>query len=104
MPYKVAIRNNETGEVRVGSYEYDFNSCFFWWEEGNMACDCNRELEFARAGKTKEELKANNLFKDINRECSDGYFDVLYIESEGGRKEIIKNKHSRFKEVPNEIR
>lgn len=48
MSYTVAIRKNETGEVRTASYDFDFN--LFWWTDGNFACDCNRYLEFERAG------------------------------------------------------
>lgn len=50
------IRKNATGEIR--SYENDaaileagaeYPSTFIW-EDGNYACDCNRELFFERAG------------------------------------------------------
>ena len=65
------IRNNETGEVR----KYETTGCIFppdtephwwYWEEGNMQCDCNRELHFGYAvGEPYREVK-----------CSDGRFSL----------------------------
>lgn len=49
--YTVFIRNNETGEVRTNSYDFEWN--LYWWADGNFSCDCNREWEFLRAGGEK---------------------------------------------------
>ena len=53
MPYEVQIRNNATGEVRACSMgprmEWNDGS-MFWWTDGNFGCDCNRALEWHRAG------------------------------------------------------
>jgi hypothetical protein len=50
MTYSVAIRKNETGEVRICEMEVPWGeTSLFWWTEGNFGCDCNRELLFERA-------------------------------------------------------
>lgn len=41
----------------------------YWWTEGNAACDCNRELFFARAA--SEEIEWEPL------ECTDGRYVVV---------------------------
>lgn len=47
----------------------------FWWEEGNMSCDCNRALEFARAvGEDDPE----------GRECGHTEFRIVSIKSQSG--------------------
>ncbi len=49
--YTVAIRNNETGEIRMCAQDLERGAgSDFWWTDGNMACDCNRALTFARVG------------------------------------------------------
>jgi len=50
-PYKVKIRNNNTKEVRTAHMKLEWHEAsLFWWQEGNMSCDCNRQMEFERAG------------------------------------------------------
>lgn len=45
------IRENATGvEREISSDELSDSLCDYWWTEGNMACDCNRKLEWYRAG------------------------------------------------------
>lgn len=68
MSYTVRIRNNETGEIRSRHHDLEWSE--YWWTDGNMGCDCNLEMEFARAG--GEEV-------DMNKEipCSEGRFTVL---------------------------
>jgi len=44
----IHIRDNETGEVhsypdKAGWDEENREPTFFFWEEGNYSCDCNRE-------------------------------------------------------------
>lgn len=67
--YIVYIRKNETGEIRqcLQNIEWEDHS-LFWWTEGNMGCDCNRELEFERRSENAD---------DIEPYCSDGRFTVL---------------------------
>lgn len=51
MAYVVRIRKNSTGEIRESIHDIEWtDSSEFWWTDGNMGCDCNRELEFERAG------------------------------------------------------
>lgn len=46
--YMVVIRDAQTGEMRQcdqGEIVWQ-DSSRYWWMEGNMECDCNREQEF----------------------------------------------------------
>ena len=77
--YKVAIRKNETGEIRLceQNLEWDEHSDS-WWTEGNMSCDCNRFLEFERAGGKNPEWDS--------AKCSKGKYSALYAELPDGTK------------------
>jgi len=78
MSYKVAIRKNSTGEVRIYDMEceWDADGSMFSWTEGNYGCDCNRELFFERA---------NGI--EIHTEwCSVRRFSVLYAQLPNGEK------------------
>ena len=65
------IRNNETGEVRLYEatgfiFPPDTEPHWWYWEEGNMGCDCNREHHFGyAAGEPYRKAK-----------CGDGRFSV----------------------------
>lgn len=52
--YRMRIRDTQTGEEREGSMSFplahELSASDFLWLEGNMACDCNRWLEYQRAG------------------------------------------------------
>ena len=77
--HHVAIRNNETGEVLLCEQNVEWNdNSLFWWLEGNMSCDCNRELEWAYA-------KGEPIDFD-DAKCSDGRFTALYALLEDGTK------------------
>ena len=79
MKYKVAIRENETGEIRM--YEdggYWCGSSHFLWTDGNYACDCNREIFFLRAG---GEDPPTDLVT-----CGETRFAALYAEMEDGSR------------------
>ncbi len=85
--YKVAIRNTETNEVRVRTYDGESDKWSkarrFLWEEGNFCCDCNRRIEFERAAGI--EIDQDNL------ECSAevNIFTIDYVElPDGDRIEI----------------
>lgn len=71
MIFDVFIKNNQTGEIRLYSDEYEDNDIIsFLWSDGNYACDCNRSLFFARAkGEPDPEIT----------KCTDYKFSVLYI-------------------------
>lgn len=74
----VTMEHVPTGEVRT--YEADNYGPWeegseFWWKDGNMACDCNRATDFARAAGQVDE----------NHGCSDGEFRVVSIKSPDGK-------------------
>ncbi len=54
MGYKVHITEVATGITRESHIKWDWYrdgmSDEFWWTEGNFGCDCNRRMEFRRAG------------------------------------------------------
>ena len=72
MKYKVAIRKNETGEIRMydGGGEWG-GSSHFLWTDGNYACDCNRADFFG------DEDAA---------QCGETIFAALYAEMEDGSR------------------
>jgi hypothetical protein len=78
--YHVAIRKNETGEVRM--YRHDMawdDSSMYQWTDGNYGCDCNRELFWHRANGDEAEAIS----------CGSTDFTVLYAElPDGTRIEI----------------
>ncbi|MHC4370403.1 MAG: hypothetical protein ACYSW8_22560, partial [Planctomycetota bacterium] len=55
----------------------------FWWTDGNMGCDCNRHLEFERAGGEDPDLDdavcGSDLYSVIEIIFPDG--DSLRIEA-----------------------
>ena len=80
IPCLLEIRLNATGEIRSMAEMY---SGSFIWEEGNYACDCNRELFFAWAAGEDD---------DLDGLCGDERFSVrirnhagsiLYQDGEG---------------------
>lgn len=84
--YKVCIRKNETGEERIRTMKtlnWKDHS-LFWWTEGNFGCDCNRELEWHRAGGEEIDLD--------DAKCSDGRFAVLWAELPSGERIPIDEK------------
>ena len=85
--YKVAIRNNATGEVRIQHEDLDWHDhSLFWWTEGNFGCDCNREDEWLRAGGMPEDgIPEDN-------ECGHERFSVLYAEFPDGRRITIDDQ------------
>jgi hypothetical protein len=83
--YQVAIKNNSTGEIRLCSQDLDWDeSSFFWWTQGNMGCDCNRELEFYRArGVELEEVW-----------CGEGRYSVCFVLVDGKKILLEDNRKS----------
>lgn len=79
--YKATIRNNTTKEIRVHEMDLEWHEAsYFWWDEGNFSCDCNREWEFQRAG--GEPVSDDP-------ECGDERYSVLYIDLEDGERIVI---------------
>ena len=81
--YDVAIRRNDTGEVRMCRQDVDWDDTnddghIYYWTEGNFGCDCNRELEFLRAGGD------DPLFDSV--ECGGERFSALYALLPDGRR------------------
>jgi len=66
MGYKVKIRKNETQEVKEIHFNLNWYKGGFWWSQnGNMGCDCNRSMSFNDDGSDEG--------------CSDGKYDVVSI-------------------------
>ena len=73
MSYKVAIRKNETGEIRMYHANEEWHSAsHFMWVDGNYACDCNRALFFNG--------------EDGDYPCGETLFTALYAEMGDGKK------------------
>ena len=46
----VWLKDTETGEVaEIDKGQWDLRTFSYVWLQGNWSCDCNREIEFARA-------------------------------------------------------
>lgn len=91
MNFTVALRKNETGEVRhIDGGEWEDHTLFFW-TEGNFGCDCNRYLCFERAGghdPTDEE-------DDVHGDCGTDRYSMLYAEmADGSRVEVNDHQQS----------
>lgn len=82
MPYIVAIRNNETKEVRQYAVEFDWETDdgddYYLWTDGNYSCDCNRLLFFERAAGNDPDLEEGK--------CGDGKYSVLYADLPSGER------------------
>jgi hypothetical protein len=82
MPYTVAIRKNETGEVRQYRIDWDWETedgdDTYWWTEGNYGCDCNRHLCFERAAESDPDFE--------EAKCGDGKYSVLYADLPSGER------------------
>lgn len=80
MSYKVRIVKNDTKEEQLYHCILDWHeSSLFWWQEGNMSCDCNREMSFLRAAGATEEI-----IDSIKIECGDNRYSILEIILEDG--------------------
>lgn len=78
--YKVAIRKNETGEIRL----YVQSECGPWgdlskyfWTDGNFGCDCNRADCFRDAGGEEPNEQ---------EECGETRYTALYAELPSGER------------------
>ena len=92
--YYVAIRNNKTREIRLRQENLEWDEySHFWWTEGNMSCDCNRELEFERAIR-------NEPYHDTK--CGEKRYSVLYAVVDGTK--IPVDEVIPIKETENENR
>ncbi|MGC3959585.1 MAG: hypothetical protein QM813_17045 [Verrucomicrobiota bacterium] len=79
MSYKVAIRDNDTDEIRL----YEMEGCdwedgsLFFWTDGNFGCDCNRRDLF---------LRAAGIEPDDESPCGNVAYSALYAELPDGSK------------------
>lgn len=103
MAYWVALRNNETFEVRrckmnlTFEFEEDGLPNMFWWTEGNGGCDCNRA----------------DIFYDGEQDvhapvCGNQKFSALYIELDDLRRfpvdyDVIEMQKQKKRPVWDEI-
>jgi hypothetical protein len=70
MSYKVLIRRNSDRQERwqtMSNLDWDDHSVF-WWTEGNFGCDCNRHMQFQRAG--DEPIETDHA-------CSESAYSVI---------------------------
>lgn len=89
MSYKILLREVATGIERwTQSYLYEWSE--FWWMEGNMACDCNRRVEFARASDDPRPTDDPHLNKLLGGECGDSAYQVLRAELADGTIIILQ--------------
>lgn len=84
--YKVAIRDNQTGETKVVEQAIEwFSHSHFFWTDGNFGCDCNRHDVFY--GHSEEE-------DEDEIPCGHERFTVLYAELPSGERITIdEEKH-----------
>ena len=83
MSYKILLLEVATG-IERWTPPYDLPWHEFWWMEGNMACDCNRRVEFARAAKGPRPADDPHLNKLLGGECGDGAYLALRAELADG--------------------
>lgn len=83
--YRYQIRDTQTGETRLSGFKSDTaEPRAFWWLEGNYGCDCNRKLDFERAGGREPDDDETPCSQDKNRyvfdwvECN----GVRFIEND----------------------
>lgn len=87
MSYVIRIKNNATGEIRTTrpiDLKWEEHSDFMW-TEGNNGCDCNREIEFMRAGGEEP----GDIMKYT---CSDGRFRVIDATLDDGRVVVLQGE------------
>lgn len=75
MNYKALIKKLETGEERLIPIDLDWSgeSSEYWWTDGNMGCDCNRERVFEHHN------------PEIHTKCSEDRFFVPHVLLEDGQ-------------------
>lgn len=87
MAYKVAIKNNATGEIRLCSMgdEYgEFDAVAeYQWAEGNYSCDCNLDNFFCHDD------------EDADETCGETRYTPLYAITSGGERVEITRERVR---------
>ena len=79
MPYKVAIKNNATGEIRRHAVSGEWDAVAEYdWTEGNHSCDCNRAAKF--------HTDAEAELPTYSEACGESRYSIVYVELENGEK------------------
>lgn len=87
MSYIARIRKVATGEERDCQLDipwYNAGGSSWWWSEGNYGCDCNRCLEFERAG-GNELIGEVGDYEDAPCPCGHGGYLIVSITLPDGR-------------------
>ena len=83
MAYTVHIKEVATGTVRACHMDLEWeDGSEYWWSEGNMSCDCNRALEFDRAGGTPDKVAWEK-----DRPCGDGAYVIVDLTGDVWEKD-----------------
>lgn len=70
--YTVYLRSKETGEERGVEMEGPWDDVAqYLWTDGNLGCDCNRQLQFDQAAGKRTPLGDTH--------CSDGRFLIVKV-------------------------
>lgn len=85
MKYYCDIEDTKTGETRrrEAEWPHDPHGLEFYWTDGNMGCDCNRSMEFARAGGASDE-DAYSYGKEVGCSSDINRFRVGYLALDDG--------------------
>jgi hypothetical protein len=89
MIYTATILDTATGERRVTKPQEwpDEEGALYWhWTDGNFGCDCNRALEFARAGGATEEQAW--AFEKESGACGGKRFRVPHLTVDGKQLDV----------------
>ena len=83
MKLKLEIKRVEDGKIATDIWP-NFDYSAYWWEDGNAACDCNRQSFFSHAlGEDEPE----------DTPCGDGRFLVRL--SDADTAEILYNEFDK---------
>ena len=79
LKYRALLKRNVDGVERWTDWSdaTHLDSLVFFWTEGNFGCDCNRQLEFERAGSEPE---------DDDPTCGDDRYELISLELNDGRE------------------
>ncbi len=90
MSYQVSMVDNQTGERRMVTMDFDWHDASeFWWTEGNFACDCNRYTTFYETEPSE----------DGEDKCGDTRFRVEYALLPTGERVELDGPQGNPEEV-----
>ncbi len=82
LQYRALLKRTEDGLERWTDWADSTHpdSLIYFWTDGNYGCDCNRYLEFERAGNVPEdEIQGEP-------ECGETLYELVTLELNDGRK------------------